>query len=106
MDCPICKGCGRIDDPPTVPEPGEHIKVSLFGETPWAQVTGEQDGMAVARIDNDLLFTAEHGRKFGDVLLFRPCLTALPAHPAGYAWEWVVAEMGPLTVLDGGREAS
>lgn len=50
---------------------GEDVKVWLPGESPWAIVLAElPDGRLLARINNDLMKSCEHGYQFGDVATF------------------------------------
>jgi hypothetical protein len=56
-----------------MPKIGEWVKVYLPHETPWAEcVVVHPDGTWEGRVDNHLVFTDEHGFRFGDVIRFRP----------------------------------
>lgn len=65
-------------------EIGEHVKVHLPGELPWATVTAiHHDTVIQARIDNDLAW--DHTHKRGDVLTFQ--WRGIPQAPETPAWE-------------------
>jgi hypothetical protein len=50
---------------------GDDVKVWLPGESPWAIVLAAlPDGRLLARLNNELVNSAEHGYRFGDVATF------------------------------------
>lgn len=55
----------KVADAPNI---GEHVKIFLPGESPWATiVSAHEDGRLAVRIDNHLIGTL-HGYKYGDVV--------------------------------------
>lgn len=53
------------------PEIGESIKVWLPGESPWVDVIGRlPDGRILGSIQNDLVFTPNHGYSRDDIATF------------------------------------
>ena len=46
--------------------PGDSVKVCTGDERFWVTVTRVDGGHIVGTVDNDLIFTAEHGLNYGD----------------------------------------
>ena len=47
---------------------GDTVKVSTCGERFWVKVTWVGGESVVGTVDNDLLFTDEHGLDYGDII--------------------------------------
>jgi predicted ATPase len=63
---------------------GEYVKVFLKGESPWGIVTKITDETHMeAKINNNLVNTAEHGVSFGDIVPFE-LREIVEGHPS---WE-------------------
>lgn len=57
----------------SVIEPGWFVKVSAGQERFWVEVTEVNGDDIKGRIDNDLIFTKEHGLVFNQVIDFKKC---------------------------------
>ena len=49
---------------------GDTVKVSVLGERFWCEVVEVNSEVIKARVDNDLIFTDEHGIRYMDIIQF------------------------------------
>lgn len=52
-------------------KPGVSVKVSIGRERFWVTVTNVDGDEITGSVDNDLIFTEEHGLNYGDIISFK-----------------------------------
>ena len=52
-------------------KPLDTVKVACNGERFWTIITEIKKSYITVKVENDLLFTEEHGIKYGDIIRFK-----------------------------------